>query len=187
MTNSPQCSPSSTTASSNSPLATQTGWSQERIGRGVERVWPEWFVQALPGQYPLHREPPVWLVVGGRGAGKTRLGAEWVNALARGLAPFARHRHGQIALVGETLADVRRVMIEGVSGLMAIHCADERPELEISKAQLVWPNGTIAQMFSAEDPDSLRGPQFDAAWCDELAKWRRPEETWDMLQFGMRL
>ena len=93
----------------------------------------------------------------------------------------------RIALVGETLADVRRVMIEGVSGLLAIHGADEAPELEASKSQLVWPNGSIAQMFSAEDPDSLRGPQFDAAWCDELAKWRRPEETWDMLQFGMRL
>ncbi|MDP1911296.1 MAG: terminase family protein, partial [Hyphomicrobium sp.] len=82
---------------------------------------------------------------------------------------------------------MRRVMIDGVSGLLAIHTGDERPELEISKAQLVWPNGAIAQMFSAEDPDSLRGPQCDAAWCDELAKWRRADETWDMLQFGMRL
>jgi phage terminase large subunit-like protein len=129
----------------------------------------------------------VWLILGGRGAGKTRAGAEWVRAKALGIAPLGDTPARRIALVGETLADVRRVMIEGVSGLLAIHGADERPELEISKSQLVWPNGAIAQMFSAEDPDSLRGPQFDAAWCDELAKWRRPEETWDMLQFGMRL
>jgi phage terminase large subunit-like protein len=129
----------------------------------------------------------VWLILGGRGAGKTRAGAEWVRAKALGTAPLGDTQARRIALVGETLADVRRVMIDGVSGLLAIHDEDERPVLEVSKSQLVWPNGAIAQMFSAEDPDSLRGPQFDAAWCDELAKWRRPEETWDMLQFGMRL
>lgn len=129
----------------------------------------------------------VWLILGGRGAGKTRAGAEWVRAKALGIPPLGLSPARRIALVGETLADVRRVMIEGVSGLLAIHGDDERPELEVSKSQLVWPNGAIAQMFSAEDPDSLRGPQFDAAWCDELAKWRYAEETWDMLQFGMRL
>lgn len=129
----------------------------------------------------------VWLILGGRGAGKTRSGAEWVRAKALGIPPLGDVPARRIALVGETLADVRRVMIDGVSGLLAIHDADERPVLEVSKQQLVWPNGAIAQMFSAEDPDSLRGPQFDCAWCDELAKWRRPEETWDMLQFGMRL
>jgi len=129
----------------------------------------------------------VWLILGGRGAGKTRSGAEWVRAKALGIPPLGDTPARRIALVGETLGDVRRVMIEGVSGLLAIHREDERPVLEVSKSQLVWPNGAVAQMFSAEDPDSLRGPQFDAAWCDELAKWRRPEETWDMLQFGMRL
>jgi phage terminase large subunit-like protein len=129
----------------------------------------------------------VWLILGGRGAGKTRAGAEWIRAKALGIAPLGEPQATRIALVGETLADIRRVMIEGVSGLLAIHKDEERPVFESSKSQLVWPNGTIAQMFSAEDPDSLRGPQFDAAWCDELAKWRRAEETWDMLQFGMRL
>ncbi len=129
----------------------------------------------------------VWLILGGRGAGKTRAGAEWVRAKALGIPPLGSSPARRIALVGETLADVRRVMIEGVSGLLAIHGDGERPELEVSKSQLIWPNGAIAQMFSAEDPDSLRGPQFDAAWCDELAKWRYAEETWDMLQFGMRL
>jgi len=129
----------------------------------------------------------VWLILGGRGAGKTRSGAEWVRAKALGIPPLGDTPARRIALVGETLGDVRRVMIEGVSGLLAIHREDERPALDVSKSQLVWPNGAVAQMFSAEDPDSLRGPQFDAAWCDELAKWRRPEETWDMLQFGLRL
>lgn len=155
-------------------------------------ILADWQVWARDDQLPPQATAAggawrVWLILGGRGAGKTRAGAEWVRAKALGIPPLGSEPARRIALVGETLADVRRVMIEGVSGLMAIHCADERPELEISKAQLVWPNGTIAQMFSAEDPDSLRGPQFDAAWCDELAKWRRPEETWDMLQFGMRL
>jgi phage terminase large subunit-like protein len=152
----------------------------------------DWQLWARDDQLPPHEMDAgedwrVWLILGGRGAGKTRAGAEWVRAKALGIAPVGEKAARRIALVGETLSDVRRVMIDGVSGLLAIHGEDKRPELEISKGQLIWPNGAIAQMFSAEDPDSLRGPQFDAAWCDELAKWRRPEETWDMLQFGMRL
>ncbi len=155
-------------------------------------ILADWQVWARDDQLPPRATAEggdwrVWLILGGRGAGKTRAGAEWVRAKALGIAPLGREPARRIALIGETLGDVRRVMIDGVSGLLAIHADGERPELEISKAQLVWPNGAIAQMFSAEDPDSLRGPQFDAAWCDELAKWRRPEETWDMLQFGMRL
>jgi phage terminase large subunit-like protein len=128
-----------------------------------------------------------WLILGGRGAGKTRAGAEWVKAQALGLWPLADAPVERIALVGETLHDVRSVMIEGVSGLLRLHGSFDRPVYEPSKQQLVWPNGAIAQVFSAEDPDSLRGPQFAAAWCDELAKWRRAEETWDMLQLGLRL
>ena len=127
-----------------------------------------------------------WLVLGGRGAGKTRTGAEWVRARALG-PPYSLHRARRIALVGETLGQVRSVMIEGLSGLLSIHPEDERPRLEISRSQLVWPNGAMAQMFAADDPDSLRGPQFDAAWCDELCKWRVPEKAWDMLQFALRL
>ena len=122
-----------------------------------------------------------WLMLGGRGAGKTRAGAEWVRAHARAL-PEAR-----IALIGETLADVRTVMVEGVSGLLAVHPPGARPLFEPSKRQVTWPCGAVAHLFSAEDPESLRGPQFTAAWADELGKWRRPQETWDMLQFGLRL
>ena len=123
-----------------------------------------------------------WLILGGRGAGKTRAGAEWVKALA--LGPEASTR---IALIGETLGDVRSIMVEGPSGLLAIHPAWEKPKFEPSKRRLVWPNGAMAQMFSADDPESLRGPQFSAAWCDELCKWRFAERAWDMLQFGLRL
>ena len=78
-------------------------------------------------------------------------------------------------------------MIEGVSGLLSVYPPDQRPKLEASKNQLVWANGAIAQMFAADDPDSLRGPQFDAAWCDELCKWRAPDYAWDTLQFALRL
>jgi phage terminase large subunit-like protein len=125
-----------------------------------------------------------WLMLGGRGAGKTRAGSEWVRSIATaphdGVPP-------RIALVGETLADARSVMVEGVSGLLAVHPPQARPLYEPSKRQVRWANGAVAQLFSAEDPDSLRGPQFSAAWCDELGKWRKPDETWAMLQFGLRL
>jgi phage terminase large subunit-like protein len=121
-----------------------------------------------------------WLILGGRGAGKTRAGAEWVRLAAAD--PKAR-----IALIGETERDARDVMVEGVSGVLAVHSARERPEWIATRRRLQWENGAVAQVFSAEDPDSLRGPQFSAAWCDELAKWRRAEEAFDMLQFGLRL
>ncbi len=128
-----------------------------------------------------------WLLLGGRGAGKTRSGAEWVRGQALGLAPFASKPASRIALIGETLADARAVMVEGPSGLLAIHALHERPEYRSSKRELTWPNGAVGHIFSSEDPDSLRGPQFAAAWGDELAKWRHAQETWDMLQFGLRL
>ncbi len=120
-------------------------------------------------------------MLGGRGAGKTRAGAEWVRSLARA------SDDARIALVGETLGQARAVMVEGVSGLLAVHPHGARPAYEPSKRQVTWGSGAVAQLFSAEDPESLRGPQFTAAWCDELAKWRRPQQAWDMLQFGLRL
>lgn len=143
--------------------------------------------QLPPAEAPAGGPWTTWLVLGGRGAGKTRAGAEWVRGLALGRAPFASRPVGRIALVAETLADVRDVMVEGVSGLLAVHTREERPRWEPSRRRLEWPNGAVAQGFSAEDPESLRGPQFGAAWCDELAKWRRGEAAFDMLQFGLRL
>jgi len=127
------------------------------------------------------------MILGGRGAGKTRTGAEWIRARVTGAVVGGVPPARRIALIGETIVDARRVMVEGVSGLLAIHRRDEEPKFQASKNQLVWSNGAVAQLFSAEDPNSLRGPQFDAAWCDELAKWRDPETVWDMLQFALRL
>jgi phage terminase large subunit-like protein len=128
-----------------------------------------------------------WLMLGGRGAGKTRLGAEWVRALAHGTGPYAGERSLQIALLGETEHDVREVMIEGPAGLLHISRRSERPQWTATRRRLEWPNGAVAFAFSAEDPEQLRGPQFDAAWCDELAKWHHVDATFDMLQFGLRL
>ncbi len=155
----------------------------------LERDWTIW---ARPDQLPPDVHAPdcdwtVWLMLGGRGAGKTRAGAEWVRAQALGLSPMAAHPAGRIALVGQTMADARAVMVEGVSGLLAVHDDAERPVFEPSRRRLVWKNGCIAQIFSAERPDALRGPQFEVAWCDELAKWRNGDATWDMLQFALRL
>jgi phage terminase large subunit-like protein len=128
-----------------------------------------------------------WLLLGGRGAGKTRAGAEWVRSIARGAPPFAERAHRRIALIGETAHDVREVMVEGVSGLMQIHPRAERPTWSPSRKRLEWSNGAVAQAFSADDPESLRGPQFEAAWLDELGKWRHAQAAFDMLQFGLRL
>jgi phage terminase large subunit-like protein len=128
-----------------------------------------------------------WLMLGGRGAGKTRAGAEWVRGLALGLPEFTARPVGRIAIIAETQNDLREVMIEGVSGLMSVHRRCERPTWNASRRRLEWPNGAVAQGFSAEEPESLRGPQFEAAWCDELGKWRYAEAAFDMLQFGLRL
>ncbi len=155
----------------------------------IDRLTTDWPLWARPDQLPPAQAAgggdwTVWLVLGGRGAGKTRTGAEWVRALAAGGGADAA---GRIALVGETYADVRDVMVDGVSGLLAVHPRAERPHWEVGRRRLVWPNGAVAQAFSAEEPEALRGPQFDAAWCDELAKWPNAEATWDNLQFALRL
>nr|WP_321458536.1 terminase family protein [uncultured Cohaesibacter sp.] len=153
----------------------------------LQRLFYDWELWARPDQLPPSSDWITWLVLGGRGAGKTRTGAEWIKAIVQGRAPFAEQPYGRIALIGETLQDARDVMVEGVSGLLAIHSKSDRPTWLSSRRRLEWSNGAVAQIFSAEDPESLRGPQFDAAWGDELAKWGHAEATWDMLQFGLRL
>jgi phage terminase large subunit-like protein len=110
-----------------------------------------------------------------------------VEGLGRGRPGVAERAAGRIALVGESEHDVREVMIEGVSGILSVHRRCERPTWIPSRRRLEWSNGTVADAFSAEDPESLRGPQFHAAWADELAKWRNAEAAFDMLQFGLRL
>ena len=140
--------------------------------------WPVW---ARAEQMPPEGHWTSWLYLGGRGAGKTRAGAEWIRARV------AEGSGRRIALVASTAADARDVMIEGDSGLLAVSPDSERPEYQPSKRRLVWPNGAVATLFSAEKPDALRGPQHDTAWCDELAKWKYLEFAWNNLQLGLRL
>ncbi len=142
---------------------------------------------ALPHQLPPEGAWTTWVTRGGRGAGKTRAGAEWVRAQVEGATALAPGRARRVALVGETVDQVREVMVFGDSGILACSPPDRRPEWQATRRRLVWPNGAVAQVFSAHDPDSLRGPQFDAAWVDELAKWPKGQEAWDQLQFGLRL
>ncbi|MDR9393582.1 DNA-packaging protein [Roseovarius sp. SYSU LYC5161] len=142
---------------------------------------------ALDHQLPPDNDWKTWIIMGGRGAGKTRAGAEWVRAQVEGARPLDPGKCQRIALVGETIDQVREVMVFGESGIMACTPPDRRPEWQAGRKRLLWPNGAVAQVFSAHDPEGLRGPQFDGAWVDELAKWKRARETWDMLQFGLRL
>jgi phage terminase large subunit-like protein len=142
---------------------------------------------ALPHQVPPEGAWRSWVIMGGRGAGKTRAGAEWVRAQVEGAGPDDAGRARRVALVGETHDQVRAVMAEGESGIIACSPPDRRPVWEATRRRLVWPNGAVAEAYSAHDPDSLRGPQFDAAWVDELAKWKHAEAAWDMLQFALRL
>jgi phage terminase large subunit-like protein len=134
-----------------------------------------------------------WLILAGRGFGKTRTGAEWVRSLACGSTPLARGICSHIAVIAETAKDARDVMIgdgkiagEG-SGLLQVHPKDFMPLYEPSKRRLTWPNGCVASIYNGSEPDQLRGPQHDAAWCDELAKWQYAQDSWDQLQFGLRL
>ncbi len=142
---------------------------------------------AMPHQIEPSGDWRTWVILGGRGAGKTRAGAEWVRKMVEGALPHAPGAARRVALVGETMDQAREVMVFGDSGILSICPPDRRPEWIAGRRMLVWPNGAEAQVFSAHDPDSLRGPQFDAVWADELAKWRRGDEAWDMLQFALRL
>lgn len=142
---------------------------------------------ALPHQLPPEGAWRTWVILGGRGAGKTRAGAEWVRSEVEGPMPGDPGRSRHVALVGETLDQAREVMVFGESGILACSPPDRRPAWEAGRRRLVWPNGAVAQIFSAHEPESLRGPQFDAAWVDELAKWKYAQDAWDMLQFALRL
>ncbi len=148
---------------------------------GAEKLRTHWAAWAHQGQIAPLGDWRIWLLLAGRGYGKTRAGAEWVRALGEG-APATR-----IALVGASLNEARAIMVEGDSGLLAIAPHYKRPKWEPSRNRLTWPNGNIATLFSAESPDGLRGPQHHYAWCDELAKWSYVQETWDNLQMGLRL
>jgi phage terminase large subunit-like protein len=156
-------------------LASLTPSDAEELLYAWRGLWarPE---QLAPGSDWL-----TWLILAGRGWGKTRTGVEWAIETARDNPGW------RLALVARTAADVRDTMIEGESGILACSPPWFRPVYEPSKRRLTWPNGTVATTFTAEEPDALRGPQHHAAWADELASWKYADDTWDNLQFGLRL
>lgn len=128
-----------------------------------------------------------WVVLGGRGAGKTRAGSEWVRSVVEGSRPRDPGTARRVGLVAETLEQAREVMVFGESGILSCSPPDRRPAWIAGRNLLVWPNGAEARLFSAHDPERLRGPQFDAVWADELAKWPKAQDTWDNIQFCLRL
>lgn len=144
-----------------------------------QAFWEDWLNWARPGQLPPKGDWRVWLLMAGRGYGKTRAGAQWIHHLAEepGL---------KIALVGPTIDEARTVMVEGPSGVLATARATARPRWEPTLGRLIWPSGTEAQLFSGANGEALRGPEHDYAWCDELAKWSDADAAWDNLMFGLR-
>lgn len=149
----------------------------------------DWRFFARPSQLPPDGDWQTWLILAGRGFGKTRTGSEWVREQVR-------QGVSRIALVAPTASDARDVMVEGESGLLSVCWAGDRtyageivgrPSYEPSKRRLTWANGAMATLFSAEEPERLRGPQHEVMWADELAAWKYLRETWDMAMFGLRL
>jgi phage terminase large subunit-like protein len=149
----------------------------------------DWRVFARPNQTEPEGDWQNWMILAGRGFGKTRTGAEWVREQVK--AGVKR-----VGLIAPTASDARDVMVEGESGLLAVCWAGDRtddgeplgrPAYEPSKRRLTWQNGAVATMFSAEEPERLRGPQHERIWADELAAWKYLRETWDMAMFGLRL
>ncbi|MCB2060402.1 MAG: DNA-packaging protein, partial [Novosphingobium sp.] len=150
-----------------------------------KEIRTHWRLFARQTQWPPDGDWRTWLIMAGRGFGKTRAGAEWVRAIAR------RSPEAHVALVGASLGEARAVMVEGESGVLAISPPARRPQFEPSLRRLTWPNGARATLYSALEPESLRGPQHSHAWCDEVAKWSnaggKAIAAWDNLLLGLRL
>jgi predicted phage terminase large subunit-like protein len=140
-----------------------------------------WRSKARLAQLPPQGNWNVWILLAGRGFGKTWVGSSYINELAES------GRAKRIGLIAGTAGDARDVMIEGESGILNTAPSLCRPEYEPSKRRLTWPNGAIATAFSSEESDRLRGPQTDFIWGDELASWSDAQSTWDMAMFGLRL
>lgn len=173
------------------PLEEQTAFRQSLSKAEAVELEYAWKFWGRQNQFAPSGAWQTWLVLAGRGFGKTRTGAEWVRDMACGSTPLARGKCEHIAVIAETAKDARDVMVgdgrlEG-SGLLQVHPKDFRPLYEPSKRRLTWPNGCVASIYNGSEPDQLRGPQHSAAWCDELAKWQYAQESWDQLQFGLRL
>ncbi len=178
--------PASTAFSEAEHLASLPDADRVKKLRNKRKIWFEqqewhWPFWRRPAQAPPPGDWRVWMMMAGRGFGKTRAGAEWIRAQAEA------NGHLRIALVGASLGEVRQIMVEGESGLLAIAPDATRPVYEASLRRLTWPNGAIATLYSAAEPESLRGPEHHIAWCDEIAKWDRAEAAWDMLGMTLRL
>jgi len=150
-------------------------------------LW-DWSAWGRPEQQAPEGDWAIWAYIAGRGAGKTRTAAEWVREQAK----YTTDGQRRFALVARTAADVRDVIVEGESGIMNVTPPSERPLYEPSKRRLTWPNGNTATCFTADEPDSLRGPQFTHAWGDEIAAWRQTPDAagmtaFDNLRVGTRL
>ncbi|MES2337824.1 MAG: terminase family protein [Pseudomonadota bacterium] len=163
-------------------LSREDQWSvlaklTERQRRELSQRWTAW---ALPAQRDPGGDPAVWLILAGRGFGKTRAGAEWLSEQAR------RMPDGRFALVGATAADAQRVMIEGRSGLLSVARTGEPVRWRRERGEVEFASGAVAHVYSAAAPEALRGPEHHIAWCDEIGKWRRAE-AWDNLMMGLRL
>ena len=190
--------PSSRRSSTSSPPATDDSFATESLAvaaashttgkRRLERLSPaeaallryEWRFWARPAQIAPPGEWGIWLLMTGRGFGKTRAGAQWV-------IEQAQTAHRRIAIVGRIPADGRDVMVGGESGILACSPPDFRPIYTPSQRLLRWNNGSEAKLYSSEKPEDLRGPNFHCAWIDELAKYDRAQETWDTLVMAVRL
>lgn len=146
----------------------------------LNEVSTRWSIIARNNQRPPEGDWNFWLILAGRGFGKTRTGAEWVCEIAK------THPGTRIACIAPTAADARDIMTEGESGILAVSPLNNKPLYEPSKRRITWKNGSMATLYSAEEPNRLRGPQHEFMWCDELAAWKYPE-TWDMALFGLRL
>jgi len=164
-------------------------WPEDRLSAlldalgeaGREALLHDWAVQARPEQMPPPGDWRIWLMLAGRGFGKTRSRAEWVRSVAE------KDGKARIALVGASLHDARSVMVEGESGLLAIAPRWDRPIWHPALKKLIWKSGAQAMLFGAAEPEGLRGPQFSHAWADELAKWAYAEVAWDNLMMALRL
>ena len=158
----------------------EPNWYEQLTDEQKTEVMWDWGLWARPKQLAPDGDWRVWLILAGRGFGKTRSGAEWIRQVV------TAGKAQRIALVGATAADVRDTMIEGESGLLKVFPPHQRPRYEPSKRRITFHNGAQGTAFSADEPDRLRGPNHDLAWCDEIAAWRYPD-AWDQLIFGLRI
>jgi len=155
--------------------------TETMFARLAEALSDDWTVHARPEQLEPAGNWNIWLILAGRGWGKSRTGSEYIKSL------IVSGKARRVGICGATAADVRDVMVEGASGLLSV-CRDlDKPLYEPSKRRITFKNGAIVTCYSAEEPDRLRGPQHDAFFCDELAAWSNVRETWDMIQFGLRM